>query len=123
MKLPTRKHLPIAAGLLVLVAIFGLQQHQLSTLSSAMNGAAEKTSIDALLSRVSAMDDQLDTVSGNPLVTMEDFRVSQQSLSSRIDVVQTLAKQAKDASTETTRLPTQRASEITQLLPHRWGFE
>ncbi|HDS1770265.1 MULTISPECIES: methyl-accepting chemotaxis protein [Pseudomonas] len=103
MKLPIRKHLPIAAGLLILSAIIAYQQYQLSTLSRTVNGAAEKVSIDALQNRVSAIDDRLDTVSGKPLVTMEDFRVSQQALSSRIDAVQTTAKQAHEAAAEVTR--------------------
>lgn len=56
MKLPIRKHLPIAAGLLILSAIIAYQQYQLSTLSRTVNGAAEKVSIDALQNRVSAID-------------------------------------------------------------------
>ncbi len=100
MKPPIRKHLPIAAGLLILGAIIAFQQYQLSTLSRTVNGAAEKVSIDALQSRVSAIDDRLETVSGKPLVTMEDFRVSQQALSSRIDAVQATAKNAHDAAVE-----------------------
>jgi hypothetical protein len=103
MKLPIRKHLPIATGLLILGAIIAFQQYQLSTLSRTLNGAAEKVSIDALQSRMSAIDDRLDTVSGKPLVTMEDFRVSQQALSSRIDAVQATAKQAHEAAIEVTR--------------------
>ena len=103
MKLPIRKHLPIVAGLLVLGVIIAFQQYQLSTLARTLNGAAEKASIDALQSRVSAIDDRLDTVSGKPLVSMEDFRVSQQALSSRIDAVQATAKQAHEAAAEVTR--------------------
>lgn len=98
MKLPIRKYLPIAAGLLILGGIIAFQQYQLSTLSRAVNGAAEKISIDALQSRVSAIDDRLDTVSGKPLVTMEDFRVSQQTLSSRIDAVQATANRRRSLS-------------------------
>lgn len=103
MKLPIRKHLPLAAGLLILGAIIAFQQYQLSTLSRTVNGAAEKVSIDALQNRVSAIDDRLDTVSGKPLVTMEDFRISQQALSSRIDAVQATATQAHEAAAEATR--------------------
>lgn len=103
MKLPNRKHLPIAAGLFILGAIMAFQQYQLSTLSRTISGAAEKVSIDALQSRVSAIDDRLDTVSGKPLVTMEDFRVSQQALSSRIDAVQATATLAHEAAAEVTR--------------------
>lgn len=103
MKLPIQKHLPMAAGLFILGAIIAFQQHQLSVLSSVVNGAAEKTSIDALQSRVSAIDDRLDTVSGKPLVSMEDFRVSQQALSSRIDAVQITAREAQDIAIEVTR--------------------
>ncbi len=43
MKLPIRKHLPLAMGLLILGAIIAFQQYQLSTLSRAVNGAAEKS--------------------------------------------------------------------------------
>ncbi|MCI1021474.1 methyl-accepting chemotaxis protein [Pseudomonas putida] len=103
MRLPIRKHLPIATGLLILGAILAFQQYQLSILSSTVSGAAEKVSIDALQNRVSAIDDRLDTVSGKPLVTMEDLRVSQQALSSRIDAVQATATQAHEAATEVTR--------------------
>lgn len=103
MKLPIRKFLPTAAGLIVLGSISALQQYQISTLSSAINGAAEKTSIDALQNRVSALDDRLDSVSGKPMVTMEDFRASQQVLSNRIDGAQAAAKQAHDIATEVTR--------------------
>ncbi|NWF17158.1 methyl-accepting chemotaxis protein [Pseudomonas reactans] len=103
MKLPIRKHLPLATGLLILGAIIAFQQYQLSTLSRTVNGAAEKVSIDALQNRVSAIDDRLDTVSGKPLVTMEDFRISQQALSSRIDAVQATATQAHEAAAEATR--------------------
>ncbi|MEX0296402.1 methyl-accepting chemotaxis protein [Pseudomonas putida] len=103
MKLPIRKHLPIVTGLLILGVIIVFQQYQLSTLSRTVNGAAEKVSIDALQNRVSAIDDRLDTVSGKPLVTMEDFRVSQQALSSRIDAVQATATQAHEAAAEVFR--------------------
>lgn len=103
MKLPIRKHLPLATGLLILGAIIAFQQYQLSALSRTVNGAAEKVSIDALQNRVSAIDDRLDTVSGKPLVTMEDFRISQQALSSRIDAVQATATQAHEAAAEATR--------------------
>ncbi|WP_153786104.1 methyl-accepting chemotaxis protein [Pseudomonas sp. EMN2] len=103
MKLPTRKYLSHAAGLFILGAIIALQQYQLSTLSNALNAAAEQTSIDALQNRVSAIDDRLDTVSGKPLVTMEDFRVSQQVLVNRIDAVQATAKQAQDIAVEASR--------------------
>lgn len=103
MKLPIRKHLPIAAGLLILSAIIAYQQYQLSTLSRTVNGAADEVSIDALQNRVSAIDDRLDTVSGKPLVTMEDFRISQQALASRIDAVQITATQAHEAAAEVTR--------------------
>lgn len=103
MNLPIRKYLPIAAGLLVLGGIIAYQQYQLTNLVRAVNGAAEKVSIDALQNRVSAIDDRLDTVSGQPLVTMEDFRNSQQALSTRIDAVQASAKQAQEAATEATR--------------------
>lgn len=103
MKPPIRKYLPIAAVLLVPCGIIAYQQYQLSTLSNAVNGAAERVSVDALLSRMSAIDDRLDTVSSKPMVTMEDFRVGQQVLSSRIDAVQATAKQAHEAAVEVTR--------------------
>ncbi|MEB5932391.1 methyl-accepting chemotaxis protein [Pseudomonas mosselii] len=105
MNLLIRKYLPIITGLglLVLSGIIAYQQYQMSALSLAVNGAAEKISIDALQSRVSAIGDRLDTVSGIPLVTMDDFRVSQQALSSRIDAVQATATQAHEAAAEVTR--------------------
>jgi hypothetical protein len=89
--------------MLILGAIIAIQQFQLSSLSRTLNGAAEKVSINALQSRLSAIDDRLDTVSGNPLVTMEDLRVSQQALSGRIDAVQATANRAHEAAAEVTR--------------------
>ncbi|WP_252090638.1 methyl-accepting chemotaxis protein [Pseudomonas sp. MWU13-3659] len=103
MKLPIQIHLPIAAGLLVLGAVVAFQQYQLSALDRALGAAAEKTSIDAILGRVSVIDDRLDTMSGKPSVTMEDFRVSQQVLSSRLDAAQAMAKEAQDTALEVTR--------------------
>lgn len=95
-KLPSRKKLLIALGGIALGAALLYQQYQLATLRSTLTEAADKTTLNALQSRLSGIDDRLDTVAGKPMVSMDDFRASQQALAMRIDAVQAAAAQAQD---------------------------
>lgn len=95
-KLPSRKKLLIALGGIALGAALLFQQYQLATLRSTLTEAADKTTLNALQSRLSGIDDRLDTVAGKPMVSMDDFRASQQALAMRIDAAQATAAQAQD---------------------------
>lgn len=95
-KLPSRKKLLIALGGIALGAALLFQQYQLATLRSTLTEAADKTTLNALQSRLSGIDDRLDTVAGKPMVSMDDFRASQQALAMRIDAAQAAAAQAQD---------------------------
>lgn len=95
-KLPSRKKLLIALGGVALGAALLYQQYQLASLRNTLTEAADKTTLNALKNRLSGIDDRLDTVTGKPMVSMDDFRASQQALSARIDVVQAAAAQAQD---------------------------
>ncbi|WP_052352432.1 hypothetical protein [Pseudomonas sp. CK-NBRI-02] len=94
--LPSRKKLLIALGGIALGAALLYQQYQLATLRSTVTEAADKTTLNALQSRLSGIDDRLDTVAGKPMVSMDDFRASQQALAMRIDAAQAAAAQAQD---------------------------
>ncbi|MCO7620152.1 methyl-accepting chemotaxis protein [Pseudomonas guariconensis] len=94
--LPSRKKLLIALGGIALGAALLFQQYQLATLRSTLTEAADKTTLNALQSRLSGIDDRLDTVAGKPMVSMDDFRASQQALAMRIDAAQAAAAQAQD---------------------------
>ncbi|MDI2562349.1 methyl-accepting chemotaxis protein, partial [Pseudomonas aeruginosa] len=52
---------------------------------------------EAILARLNRVDERLDAVDGQHLVSNEDFRSGQQALSNRIDAAQAFAKQASDA--------------------------
>lgn len=95
-KLPSRKKLFIALGGIALGAALLFQQYQLATLRSTLTEAADKTTLNALQSRLSGIDDRLDTVAGKPMVSMDDFRASQQALAMRIDAAQAAAAQAQE---------------------------
>lgn len=94
--LPSRKKMLIALGGIALGAALLFQQYQLATLRSTLTEAADKTTLNALQSRLSGIDDRLDTVAGKPMVSMDDFRASQQALTMRIDAAQAAAVQAQD---------------------------
>lgn len=94
--LPSKKKLLIALGGIALGAALLFQQYQLATLRSTLTEAADKTTLNALQSRLSGIDDRLDTVAGKPMVSMDDFRASQQALAMRIDAAQAAAAQAQD---------------------------
>ncbi|TYO70673.1 methyl-accepting chemotaxis protein [Pseudomonas sp. CK-NBRI-02] len=86
----------MALGGIALGAALLYQQYQLATLRSTVTEAADKTTLNALQSRLSGIDDRLDTVAGKPMVSMDDFRASQQALAMRIDAAQAAAAQAQD---------------------------
>lgn len=94
--LPSRKKMLIALGGIALGAALLFQQYQLTILRSTLTEAADKTTLNALQSRLSGIDDRLDTVAGKPMVSMDDFRASQQALATRIDAAQAAAAQAHD---------------------------
>lgn len=97
---PTRTTVILSSCLIVLAGILGYQHHQLSQLSNSLAAAADKESLDALLTRLGKVDERLDTVDGKHLVTNEDFRSGQQALSNRIDAAQAYAKQATETAKE-----------------------
>lgn len=95
-KLPSGKKILIAMGALALGGTLAFQQYQLATMRNTLTEAADKTTIKALQGRLSDIDGRLDTVAGKPMVSMDDFRASQQALSARIDAVQAATAQAQD---------------------------
>ncbi|SEB32769.1 methyl-accepting chemotaxis protein [Pseudomonas marginalis] len=98
---PSRTTSILGACLVVLAGMLGYEHHQLSLLSTSLAATADKDSLDALLTRLSNVDERLDTVAGKHLVTNDDFRAGQQALSNRIDAVQAYAKQATESAQET----------------------
>ena len=97
MKRPTPASVILGLCLTAVAGLLGYQQYQLIQLRSGVNSAAEKTSIEAILARLNRVDERLDAVGSQHLVSNEDFRSGQQALSNRIDAAQAFAKQASDA--------------------------
>lgn len=97
---PTRTTAILSLCLALLAGILGYEHHQLSQLSTSLAATADRESLDALLTRLGKVDERLDTVAGNHLVTNEDFRAGQQALSNRIDAAQAYAKQATESAQE-----------------------
>ena len=97
---PTRTTVILSFCLVILAGMLGFQHHQLSLLSNSLAATADKESLDALLTRLSKVDERLDAVDGKHLVTNEDFRSGQQALSNRIDAAQAYAKQATETAKE-----------------------
>jgi hypothetical protein len=97
---PTRSTLILSCCLALLAGGLGYQHYLLTQLRGALDGAAEKSSIDAMLIRLSSIDERLDSVDGKHLVSDKDFRAGQQALSNRIDAAQASAQQANDAIQE-----------------------
>ena len=95
---PTRTTLIFSLCLIALASVLAYENHQLSLVSNDLAATADKDSLNALLTRLTKVDERLDAVDGKHLVTNDDFRSGQQALSNRIDTVQAYAKQA----TETT---------------------
>ena len=96
---PTRTTLIFSLCLIALASVLAYENHQLSLVSNDLAATADKDSLNALLTRLTKVDERLDAVDGKHLVTNDDFRSGQQALSNRIDTVQAYAKQA----TETTQ--------------------
>ncbi|WP_121294879.1 methyl-accepting chemotaxis protein, partial [Pseudomonas aeruginosa] len=97
MKRPTPASVILGLCLTAMTGLLGYQQYQLVQLRSGVDSAAEKASLEAILARLSRVDERLDAVDGQHLVSNEDFRSGQQALSNRIDAAQAFAKQASDA--------------------------
>ncbi|WP_248916001.1 methyl-accepting chemotaxis protein [Pseudomonas moorei] len=100
---PTRTTLILSLCLVVMAGILGYEHHQLSKLSSGLAEAADKESLDALLTRLGKVDERLDTVDSKRLVSNEDFRAGQQALSNRLDSVQASTKQVTETVQELSR--------------------
>ena len=94
MKRPSPASMILGLCLTAMAGLLGYQQYQLIQLRSGVDSAAEKTSLEAILARLNRVDERLDAVDGQHLVSNEDFRSGQQALSNRIDAAQAFAKQA-----------------------------
>lgn len=97
MKRPSPASMILGLCLTAMAGLLSYQQYQLIQLRSGVDSAAEKTSLEAILARLNRVDERLDAVDGQHLVSNEDFRSGQQALSNRIDAAQAFAKQASDA--------------------------
>lgn len=95
---PTRTTLIFSLCLIALASGMAYENHQLSLVSNDMAATADKDSLNALLTRLTKIDERLDAVEGKHLVTNDDFRSGQQALSNRIDAVQAYAKQASETT-------------------------
>ena len=91
---PTRTTLIFSLCLIALASVLAYENHQLSLVSNNLASTADKDSLNALLTRLTKVDERLDAVDGKHLVTNDDFRSGQQALSNRIDAIQAYAKQA-----------------------------
>lgn len=111
---PNRSTLLLSLCLAALVGALGFEHYQLTQLRSSLAATADKSSIDAILQRLSKIDDRLDSVDGKHLVTDDDFRAGQQALSNRIDAVQAYAKQATETAQDLSRTAAS-ASELLVL--------
>ncbi|ELQ18972.1 hypothetical protein A986_02316 [Pseudomonas fluorescens BRIP34879] len=100
---PTQNTFVLSVCLIILAGTSGYEHHQLSQLSNNLAATADKSSLDALLTRLGKVDERLDAVDGKHLVSNEDFRAGQQALSNRIDAAQAYAKQASEATQELSR--------------------
>lgn len=100
---PSRSTLLLSLCLVLMAAGMGYQHVQIAQLRGSVDGAAEKTSIDAILTRLNNIDERLDAVDGKHLVSNEDFRASQQALSNRIDAAQAFAKQVNETVEDLSR--------------------
>lgn len=101
--LPTRSTLLLSLCLVLMAGGLIYQHVQIAQLRGSVDGAAEKTSIDAILTRLNNIDERLDAVDGKHLVSNEDFRAGQQALSNRIDAAQAFAKQVNETVEELSR--------------------
>ncbi|MDG4199299.1 methyl-accepting chemotaxis protein, partial [Pseudomonas aeruginosa] len=102
MKRPSPASMILGLCLAAMAGLLGYQQYQLIQLRSGVDSAAEKTSLKAILARLNRVDERLDTVDGQHLVSNEDFRSGQKALSNRIDAAQAFAKDAVENLAQTT---------------------
>ncbi|OKR81919.1 methyl-accepting chemotaxis protein [Pseudomonas aeruginosa] len=102
MKRPSPASMILGLCLTAMAGLLGYQQYQLIQLRSGVDSAAEKTSLKAILARLNRVDERLDTVDGQHLVSNEDFRSGQKALSNRIDAAQAFAKDAVENLAQTT---------------------
>ncbi|MCW4650251.1 methyl-accepting chemotaxis protein [Pseudomonas aeruginosa] len=102
MKRPTPASVILGLCLAAMAGLLGYQQYQLLQLRSGVDSAAEKTSLEAILARLNRVDERLDAVDGQHLISNEDFRSGQQALSNRIDAAQAFAKDAVENLAQTT---------------------
>lgn len=102
MKRPSPASMILGLCLAAMAGLLGYQQYQLIQLRSGVDSAAEKTSLKAILARLNRVDERLDAVDGQHLVSNEDFRSGQQALSNRIDAAQAFAKDAVENLAQTT---------------------
>lgn len=100
---PTRTTLTLSLCLILLAGTLGYEHHQLTKLHDSLDSTADKDSLEAILARLSKVDERLDTVDGKHLVTNDDFRSGQQALSNRIDAAQAYAKQATETAQDLSR--------------------
>src|SRR3990167_688112 len=100
---PTRSTLLLSFCLALMAGGLVYQHFQITQLRGSVDGAAEKTSIDAILTRLSNIDERLYFVDGKHLVSSEDFRAGQQALSNRIDAAQAFAKQVNETVQDLSR--------------------
>lgn len=102
MKRPSPASMILGLCLTAMAGLLGYQQYQLIQLRSGVDSAAEKTSLEAILARLNRVDERLDAVDGQHLVSNEDFRSGQKALSNRIDAAQAFAKDAVENLAQTT---------------------
>ena len=102
MKRPSPASMILGLCLAAMAGLLGYQQYQLIQLRSGVDSAAEKTSLKAILARLNRVDERLDAVDGQHLVSNEDFRSGQKALSNRIDAAQAFAKDAVENLAQTT---------------------
>lgn len=100
---PSRTTVILSLCLIALTGMLAYEHHQLSLLRISMSTTADKESLDAMLTRLSKVDERLDTVDGKQWVSNDDFRSGQQALSNRIDAAQAYAKQATESVQDLSR--------------------
>jgi len=95
---PTPPTLLLSGCIAFLAAALGYEHHQLTQLSGALLGTAEKASLDALAQRFGGIEERLDTFDGKKFLAVDDFRTAQLSLANRIDAAQAFAKEAHNVA-------------------------
>ncbi|MBI6855530.1 hypothetical protein YA0002_22465 [Pseudomonas cichorii] len=98
MKLPLHPSLSPAnawkiLGALGIVGMFGFLQFQIYKVNGGLSQTADKESINSFAQRISRVEERLDEKADLKLVSMDDFRASQQAMSKRLDDAQAQIKQ------------------------------